>query len=86
MRIFKYISYIVIGLFIIVIFRPIVSIPTPAQSDAMQFSNKESAASAYCYRTAYDVNDSYVGSNINMVGVNMVNKASVVSAPLLDRN
>jgi hypothetical protein len=52
----------------------------------MQFSNKESAASAYCYRTAYDVNDSYVGSNINMVGVNMVNKASVVSAPLLDRN
>jgi hypothetical protein len=46
----------------------------------MQFSNKESAATAYYYRTACDVNDSYVGSNINVVGVNVVSKASVVSA------
>lgn len=29
-----------------------------AQSDAMQFSDKESAATAYYYRTAHDVNDS----------------------------
>ena len=81
MQIYKYISFIVIGLLITVLFGYIVSIPTPAQSDAMQFSTKESASNAYHYRTAYDVNDSYVGSNINIVGVNVVSKASVVGAP-----
>jgi hypothetical protein len=81
MRIFKFISFIVILLLITVLFGYLVSIPTPAQSDAMQFSTKESAASAYYYRTAYDVNDSYVGSNITIVGVNVVSKVSVVGAP-----
>jgi len=54
---------------------------TPAQSDALQFGNKESAANTYYYRTAYNVNASNVGSNIKIVGVNVVSKAFVVGAP-----
>jgi len=81
MRVFKYVSFIVVGLLITVLFGCIVSMPTRAQSDTMQFSKNESAASAYYNHTAYAGNDSFVGSNIKLVGVNVVGKASVVGAP-----
>jgi hypothetical protein len=81
MRIFKYVSFIVVGLLITVLFGCIFSMPTNAQSDTMQFRKNESAASAYYNRAAYAGNGSSVGSNINLVGVNVVGKASAVGAP-----
>ena len=86
MRIFKYSSFIVVGLLITVLFGCLVSAPTSAQSGIMQFSSNESASSANYSRIANASNDSNVGSNtnlvgVNLVGVNVVGKVSVVGAP-----
>ena len=77
MRFFKCVSFFVVGLLVTVLFGCVVSMPTAAQGDMMQFNKNKSAASTYYYSTAYDGNNTYAGTKSSLVSVNVVSKASV---------
>ena len=81
MRFFKCVSFFVVGLLVTVLFGCVVSMPTAAQGDMMQFNKNKSAASTYYYSTAYDGNNTYAGTKSSLVSVNVVSKASVAGAP-----